>query len=208
MKNVYVVIGMARSGTSAIARGLKALGVDLGDHLIPPDQAWNAKGFFEDTDIVYNVNRGVLAALNHAWTNTRDAYQRNKNNPAVNEIKKTAAHLLRQRIANVNHWGFKDPRHPCCCHFERNFFFIAFNRSRDCLTNPLASAYSYRKVTGVDIEEGLLLWLMHLIPLSMKQKAITCHVSYEPCCKIHTSNCCACICLKIPLPLNLKKWRV
>jgi hypothetical protein len=209
MKNVYIVIGMARSGTSAIARGLKALGIDLGDRLIAADQAWNAKGFFEDTDIVYSVNRGVLTLLEHAWTNTRDAYQRHKNTAGMGEMRQAAAHLLRQRIANVNHWGFKDPRTSMLLPFWKEVFTALHVTDRYviALRNPLASAYSYRKVTGVDIEEGLLLWLMHLIPaIDETQDKARVMVSYElmlqdphkQLLRMHDA-------LQIPLPLNLKE---
>ena len=52
-KHAYIVLGMARSGTSAIARGLKALGIDLGQQLTPANHTWNPKGFFEDKELVY-----------------------------------------------------------------------------------------------------------------------------------------------------------
>lgn len=45
-KRIVVVLGMHRSGTSAVARGLKALGVELGEHLMPPAANNNEKGFF------------------------------------------------------------------------------------------------------------------------------------------------------------------
>ena len=50
-KSIIVVLGMHRSGTSAITRGLMVLGVELGDHLMPPAPNNNDKGFFEDIDV-------------------------------------------------------------------------------------------------------------------------------------------------------------
>ena len=47
---IIAVLGMHRSGTSAVARGLKALGVDLGENLMPPVEGNNEKGFWEDRD--------------------------------------------------------------------------------------------------------------------------------------------------------------
>ena len=47
------ILGTARSGTSVIARGLSALGIDLRDKLIPASKV-NPTGFFEDLDIVFN----------------------------------------------------------------------------------------------------------------------------------------------------------
>jgi hypothetical protein len=209
MKHVYVVIGMARSGTSAIARGLKALGVDLGQHLIPADQAWNAKGFWEDTDIVYKVNRSVLAALQQEWTNTAGAYARHKNTAELQTLKKAATHLLKQRIANVSHWGFKDPRTSMLLPFWKDIFAALQVEERYviALRNPLASAHSYQKVMGVDLEEGLLLWLMHLIPAidetQGKKRLIVSYDlllkdTYKQLLRMHDA-------LHIPLPLDLKE---
>ena len=47
-KRLIVVLGMHRSGTSAITRALNVLDVDLGDRLLPPVDGDNAKGYFVD----------------------------------------------------------------------------------------------------------------------------------------------------------------
>jgi hypothetical protein len=166
MKNVYVVLGMPRSGTSAIARGLKALGVNLGEHLIPADSAWNAKGFWEDTDIVHNINRTALTILENQWADSSAAYQRLKNDPELAELRRIATQLLQRRMEPFLHWGFKDPRTSMLLPLWKEIFgsLDLTERYVIALRNPLSSAYSYQKVRGTDIEEGLLLWLMHLIP--------------------------------------------
>ena len=56
-----MVLGMHRSGTSAITKGLEVLGVNLGDNLLPPKDD-NPKGFFEDRDLV-NLNERVLEKI-------------------------------------------------------------------------------------------------------------------------------------------------
>ena len=45
---VIVVIGMHRSGTSLVTRGLRALGVELGANLAVESAPDNAKGHWED----------------------------------------------------------------------------------------------------------------------------------------------------------------
>ena len=50
-RRLIVVLGMHRSGTSAVTRGLKVLGIELGDLLIPANKEVNAKGFWEDMDL-------------------------------------------------------------------------------------------------------------------------------------------------------------
>lgn len=164
-KNVYVVLGMARSGTSAIARGLNALGVDLGEQLTPGDKTWNPKGFFEDTDIVYKINRGVLYALDYNWTSLSTHEAQFEDNQALTGIKAAALELLKKRIDTTTHWGFKDPRTAKLLPFWQDIFkeLNLNDQYIIALRNPLASAYSYQKVSGVEIEEGMLLWLMHLL---------------------------------------------
>lgn len=165
-KNVIVILGMARSGTSAIARGLKALGVDLGEKLTPSSERWNPKGFFEDTDIVYKINRGVLYALDHPWMSVNLVEKMQKDTGALHDLKDSAVGLLRQRMANSQYWGFKDPRTSKLVPFWRDVF--ATLNVQDsyviALRNPLSSAHSYQSLSGCDIEEALLLWLMHLVP--------------------------------------------
>ena len=47
---LVLVLGMHRSGTSALARGLRVLGIALGDDLLPAHPC-NPKGFFEDAGL-------------------------------------------------------------------------------------------------------------------------------------------------------------
>ena len=165
-KNVYVVLGMARSGTSAIARGLQALGVDLGDKLTPANAEWNPKGFYEDTEIVYKINRGVLFALDYTWMSVNLIDNVCCDNPKLTDLQAYAKKLLTQRMAQTTHWGFKDPRTAKVLPFWQEVFQSLQLNEHYIITlrNPLASAYSYQRVSGEDIELGLLLWLMHLYP--------------------------------------------
>lgn len=164
VKHVYVVLGMARSGTSAIARGLKALGIDLGETLTPANVEWNAKGFYEDTEIVYKINRGVLRALNYQWVSVNLIDELCRDNPKLTEFKTYAKELLTKRMAQVMHWGFKDPRTAIILPFWQDVFqqLNLQDRYIIALRNPLASAYSYQRVSDEDVEVGLLLWVMHL----------------------------------------------
>ena len=55
-----IVLGMHRSGSSAVARGMMALGMELGERLVPvqPD---NPTGFWEDKKVV-DLNDAILAS--------------------------------------------------------------------------------------------------------------------------------------------------
>jgi len=59
-KHLILVLGMKRSGTSALTKGLEVMGVSLGDHLMPPNE-FNKKGYWEDWDF-HELNREMLIA--------------------------------------------------------------------------------------------------------------------------------------------------
>ncbi|MFM0308870.1 hypothetical protein P0D71_13905 [Paraburkholderia sp. RL17-383-BIF-A] len=58
---LVVVLGMHRSGTSAITRAMETMGADFGSRLMPAVAGVNDKGFFEDLDIVA-INMEIMAA--------------------------------------------------------------------------------------------------------------------------------------------------
>ncbi len=65
-RNVIVVLGMMRSGTSFLANWLVNAGFNLGETYINPDKIWNENGFFEDkelrkiNELIKTRNDGVL----------------------------------------------------------------------------------------------------------------------------------------------------
>ena len=64
-----LVLGMHRSGTSALTRVLNLLGASLGDDLMPPGDD-NPLGFWEHQGIV-SVHEALLVALERRWDDPR-----------------------------------------------------------------------------------------------------------------------------------------
>src|ERR1700677_613707 len=64
-----VVLGMHRSGTSALTGMLHHLGVVLGEHLMPAT-ADNPRGYWEHADIV-KAHERLMAALGWGWDDIR-----------------------------------------------------------------------------------------------------------------------------------------
>jgi len=183
-KNVFMVLGFARSGTSVITRGLKALGIDLGDHIKEHKQKnrWNPTGFFEDEEVIYNINAKVYEQLSHRIRGIpiieKDAFK-HKN---LSDLKNYATSILHQRFSNTDHWGFKNPSSAKIIPFWQSIFDAEHIKDHYiiALRNPLSSASSFAKLTDVDLEVGLLLWLTHIIPAideTIGRKHIV--VSYE-----------------------------
>lgn len=64
-RHVIFVVGMHRSGTSAVAGALGLVGAGMPATLIPPAED-NPKGFFESRKVV-NLNDRILNAVNASW---------------------------------------------------------------------------------------------------------------------------------------------
>ncbi|MEZ7943527.1 MAG: hypothetical protein QMC20_06265, partial [Halioglobus sp.] len=74
---LIVVLGMHRSGTSAITRALKVLGVDLGGRLLlaaDGDDGDNETGFWEDIDF-NGLNIELLRVIDKDWFYTSPVTQ-------------------------------------------------------------------------------------------------------------------------------------
>ena len=69
-RNALIVLGMHRSGTSALAGSLRFLGVNLGEYLLEPNQS-NIVGYFEHQSI-YQIHEKLLQELNSSWDDVRN----------------------------------------------------------------------------------------------------------------------------------------
>lgn len=107
---IVVIVGMHRSGTSALAGTLSANGVCMGEHgdFFPPPMKENPKGFFE--------NRRFRTINDHAL---REAgYKVKAFNPDVPAWDYAYGSSIYGQMDNVvdhyhnkwEHWGWKDPR--------------------------------------------------------------------------------------------------
>lgn len=165
VKRVVMVLGMARSGTSTICRGLHAIGVDLGDKLLRPD-ARNPKGFWEDTDVTFKINRGILKMFNHPWIfDGLVEHMRQQDHRGLNDFKNYAVMLVRERLAGNHCWGFKDTNTAVLMPFWHTVLREAGVEDSYviALRNPLGCAYSNIRHSNLELEGGLLGWLKNMI---------------------------------------------
>jgi hypothetical protein len=166
-KSIIVVLGMHRSGTSAITRGLMVLGVELGDHLMPPAPNDNDKGFFEDID-VNAINVELYRSLeNHPNWHTlapvpRSELLHEKKTP----LRLRAVELLRSRLETVDCFGIKDPRICRMLPFWQSVFeHLQLNVSYViAVRNPISVARSLGRRNNFSPEKCHYLWLDHILP--------------------------------------------
>lgn len=107
-----LIAGMHRSGTSMVGGILAELGIDMGRRLIPADAA-NARGYFEDADIVDfhgQAFRSLMPpeALGHVDWGWSESAALDSNRLA--DYRSQARSLVAERASKGGVWGFKDPR--------------------------------------------------------------------------------------------------
>ena len=103
-----LVLGMHRSGTSAVAGALRLAGVDLGTDLMAP-AADNPRGFFEHAGVVAIHDR-LLHALGRAWNDPRPLPAGWLESAAAFTASAELEALLRAEFGASPLWAVKDPR--------------------------------------------------------------------------------------------------
>src|SRR5262245_25143819 len=104
-----LVLGMHRSGTSAMAGLLELLGVELGSNLLPPCPSFNPEGFFEQADLVA-VHDRILDVLGSGWDDVCPLPEGWWEQDAIASLRIELASIVRREYGASPLWGFKDPR--------------------------------------------------------------------------------------------------
>ena len=161
---LVVVLGMHRSGTSAITRGLEVLGVNLGDNLYPA-AIDNPKGFWEDNDFL-GINEELLAHLDYSVDRLGLIDWQMPSTDTVESLELKAEKLVSERCKKNALWGFKDPRTARLLPFWQAVFERVGCDVRYVIAtrNPISIVESLYKRSGFEGGTTFYLWLEHLIP--------------------------------------------
>ncbi|HYM72888.1 MAG TPA: glycosyltransferase [Stellaceae bacterium] len=157
-----VVLGMHRSGTSALTGMLHHLGVALGERLMPATID-NPRGYWEHTDIVAAHDR-LLSALGSAWDDIRPLPGGFEHGEPAADGRRELAAIVRRDFAEAPLWALKDPR---LCRLMP-LWSMLFDEERIspryilALRHPLDVAASLDARDGISTPRALLLWLGHL----------------------------------------------
>ena len=162
-KIALVVVGMHRSGTSAMARLLSLSGAALPSDLMAAGID-NPTGFWESTDVA-RINDQILAHYGSAWDDVFSGAQQ----PFANGIDETLVAEAAAAIGTL--YGpaplivLKDPRVSVLGRFWRAALEQAGYRPRYVVMvrNPLEVAASLAKRNGFSREKSLLLWSSYMI---------------------------------------------
>ncbi|MCP1373424.1 sulfotransferase family protein [Dyella lutea] len=103
-----LVLGMHRSGTSALTRVLNLLGAHVGDDLLAA-KADNARGFWEHAEAVAIHDR-LLTALGMSWHDPRELPAGWLASSAGRTAAGEVARLIERDMKGKRLWAVKDPR--------------------------------------------------------------------------------------------------
>ena len=110
-RTAVLILGMHRSGTSLLSSLVEALGIALGDRLIPGDRH-NPAGYFEDRDCV-DIQERMLAALGQPWAGDKGMLpfpERWWHDPVMRPLVEELAAWIDARASGEPVWALKDPR--------------------------------------------------------------------------------------------------
>ena len=101
-KRVILILGMHRSGTSAIAGALRCCGLPFGDNLLM-GLSDNPKGHFENRAILH-LNESILADLGSSWSDPRPL------KPNFDKYSEKTVQVIKNEFNGYKIFGLKDPR--------------------------------------------------------------------------------------------------
>ena len=162
-QHAICVLGMHRSGTSAITRALNLLGAYIGptEKLLPPQED-NPEGFWEHEAIV-DFHLRLLRTLDRSWYSTMPLPERWWERPEIEPYRHELIALLEQEFAAQRLWMWKDPRTSLVLPLWNDVL-----RQLDvdvhyviCLRNPLDVAASLQRRDGFSQKKSLALWQLY-----------------------------------------------
>lgn len=164
MDKVVVVLGMHRSGTSALTRGLEALAIDLGPNLKPAVAGDNEVGFFEDAGLSA-INDEILALSGSRWDMSRVTCLPPAEDPRLRRLRSRACDLISSQFGRSACFAFKDPRTCRTLPFWQD---VIAGLKREpvyvlCFRNPLSTVRSLAARDDFPRRKSYWLWLLHML---------------------------------------------
>jgi hypothetical protein len=170
-----LVLGMHRSGTSALTRCLNLLGMDLGASLIAPE-AMNSKGFWEHADAV-RINSELLQSFGMYWRSLGPLPENWLVSDAAARAKEEIALLVRRDFSSIPLWGIKDPR---MCRLAPLWLEVlgelgVVTTAAITLRSPLEVAASLAKAHSQlsDVQSNVFSWMQHVAESEVATRGLT-----------------------------------
>jgi hypothetical protein len=160
-KTAILVLGMHRSGTSALAGALCVLGGG-GPRTAMPPNSFNSRGYWESVPFV-RANERLLSVIGSSWDEWQEVPLHLLGQNLLAYYRSSVRALIAREYAEKDLIVVKDPR---VCRIAplvlealagAGFWAIPYLVFR----NPFDVASSLKRRDGLAIEQSLLLWLRH-----------------------------------------------
>ncbi len=163
MKRLVVVIGVQRSGTSVLTKGLETLGLSLGETLIPAN-IYNEKGYWEDSDF-HALNLDMLNSFEDRFRFFLSITEEEAMLLCKKGFLEKASKLLSGKLALSERLGIKNPRFSILLPFWKKVFLAcgitpSFVIS---LRNPVSVAAAHNQFKNQHSEQSLWTWVSYLL---------------------------------------------
>ncbi|MFZ5964860.1 hypothetical protein ACOXXX_18100 [Thalassococcus sp. BH17M4-6] len=162
-RTAVMVLGMHRSGTSALGGVLSILGCDRPAQEMKPN-ASNEQGYFE-SQVLYGLHNRLLKSAGSSWDDWTEFNPRWFDSPRGAEFRAAAAEALQAEFGTSPLFLLKDPR---ICRFVP--FWAGVLDDAGCAVkvvhthrNPLEVAASLEKRDGLPRDLGVLIWLRYVL---------------------------------------------
>jgi glycosyltransferase involved in cell wall biosynthesis len=160
-RTAVVVLGMHRSGTSALARVLNLCGAFLPAKVKPPKLGVNPKGFWEP-EAVLDLNVRLMRHLGGDWS--RVDFELPTEGHVVDEFESDVGALLASEYEHRAVIALKDPRISVLAPLWHRALAAGGYRPvyAVAVRNPLEVARSLHARGDMTVGEGLVLWLAYM----------------------------------------------
>ena len=158
-----LVLGMHRSGTSALTRTLNLLGAALSDDLLQPTSN-NPLGFWEWKP-AYDLHNELLGTVDSRWDEWTGVDAKWFRSPVGEAYAHRLATLLRRQFGDKPLFAVKDPRLCRLVPLWRRAGEIAKMEFRAVVVirSPLEVAASLKAGKGTSRSKAMLVWLRHIL---------------------------------------------
>ncbi len=163
-RRAILILGMHRSGTSAVGAALSVCGVDFGEHLMKATPGVNEKGFWEHIDIA-EIHDQLLLELGSSWDDVRPLPPKWEKTSEAQRAMQSLRAVIDRDFSNIPLWGIKDPR---LCRLLPLWHILLSEMDIDAgyvitLRHPVEVMLSLKKRDGFSQAKALHLYATHLL---------------------------------------------
>ena len=179
-RRAILVLGMHRSGTSALSGVACSLGASAPNNLLPANFA-NPNGYWESLPLV-QTHSELLASADSSWDDWRQLDPRWYGSEDAPRFRRRIRDILESEYDEKPLFVVKDPR---LCRFLPFFLSVLKEMAVTpvallSLRDPLEVAFSLRRRDGFPISKSVALWLRHVLEAELHSREMPrCTVSYE-----------------------------